>query len=215
MRECLEHELGPARLRGRLPGAGGHRRSVALEHDRHHVGGGDAVYHAVMDLREQRPAALAQSLDGPDLPERLVAVEMLSEDARRRAAELVVAARRRKGGVAQVVGEVEVGIVDPHRAAQAERYEANLLAVARDKAQLAPHHLLEPLERRYRALEDAHAAHVHRVHRTLEMQERRVHRAHPVHRSPSWSRILASTRYTPGFTDMPVWLDSTSVLCAG
>ena len=184
VRERAQHELGAARLRLRLPRVGRRRWAVALEHDRHQIGGGDAVDHAVMDLREQRPAALAQSLEHPDLPERLVAVEVLGEDARGRPAELLVAARRRKGAVAQVVGEVEVGIVHPHRTAQAERYEANLLAIARDEAELARHHLLEPLERRRRPLEDAHAADVHRVHRALEVQERRVHRAHPVHRAP-------------------------------
>src|SRR5205807_8893453 len=123
-----------------------------------------------MNLREQGPAALAQSLDRPDLPERLAAVEVLGEDAGGRAAELVAAARRGKGGVAEVVGEVEVGIIHPHRAAQAERYEANLLAIARDEAQLARDHLLEPLERPPPPLEDAHAADVHRVVRTLDLQ---------------------------------------------
>ena len=132
------HELRRRSARGRAAtGAVRLRRSLLPEHHRHQVGRRDAVDHAVVDLREQRPAVLAQSLEHPDLPERLGAVEALGEDPRGRAPQLLVAAGRRQGAVAQVVGEVEVRVVHPDRAAEAERDEADLLAVARDEAQLA------------------------------------------------------------------------------
>ena len=120
----------------------------------------------------------------------------------------------RQGAVAQVVREVEMRVVHPDRAAEAEGDEADFLAVPRDEAQLAVDHLLEILERRGRAFEDAHTPDVHRIHRPLDMEERGVHRAHPVHRSPSSSRTRASTRYACMFTDMPQWLDSISTCSA-
>ena len=43
------------------------------------------------------------------------------------AAKLLLAPGRRQGAVPQVVGEVEVGIVNPDRAAQSQRDEADLL----------------------------------------------------------------------------------------
>ena len=48
-------------------------------------------------------------------------------------AQLLLAAGRRQGGLAHVVVEVEVGVVDPDRAALAEGHEAELLAEARDE----------------------------------------------------------------------------------
>ena len=98
----------------------------------------------------------------------------------------------RKRAVPQVVGEVEVRILDPHRAPETERDEADLLPVARNQAELARDHLLEALERRRGPLEDAHAADVHRVVGPLDVEERCVHRAHPVHWRSS-SRTSART----------------------
>src|SRR3954454_6266024 len=91
-----------------------------------------------MDLRQQREAVALEPLDQPDLPERLVAVEALREDAPRERAQLLLLARHRQGGGAHVVADVERGIVDPARAALAERDERELLAVARNQMQAFP-----------------------------------------------------------------------------
>ncbi len=132
------------------------------EHDGHQVGGGDTVDHAVMDLREQRPALALQALDRPQLPQRLVAVEVLGEDAGGHLAQLLLASGLGDGGVAQVVVEAEVRIVDPHGRPDGERNGADLLAVAGHEAELAGDHRAELIERRWRPLEDADAADVHR-----------------------------------------------------
>ncbi len=157
-------------------------RGGLVEHDRHQVGGRDAVDHAVVDLRQQRPAVLAQPLDHPDLPQRLSPVQLVGEDPRGGPAQDVVGPRRRQGTVPQVVGQVEMGVVDPHGAPQPERYEANLLPVARH-ASSRPRPSPRGARTGGRTLEDAHATDVHRVVRSLDVEERRVHGAHPLHRS--------------------------------
>jgi hypothetical protein len=156
---------------------------VSEKHHRHQIRGGDAVDHAVVGLGEQRPAPAVQALDHPQLPQRLVPVEVLGEDATGHLAQLLLAARRGERGVAQMVVEAEVGIVDPHGRPRAEGHEADLLPVPRDEAELAGDHRAEILKGRRRPLEDAHAADVHRRGVVLHVQERRVDRAHPFHSS--------------------------------
>ena len=79
-------------------------------------------------------------VDEPDLPQRLGAVELLGEHAAGQLAQLLLARRRRQRGVADVVADVEVRVVDPHRARLRERRERELLAVARDLVQAALDH---------------------------------------------------------------------------
>src|SRR5579871_1553774 len=106
---------------------------------------------------------------------------MLGEDPGRRAPQDLLGPGGRQRRMAQVVGQVEVRILDPHRPTEAERHEADLLAIAGHQIELRGHHLVQPLERRCVALEDARAADVHGVVRTLDVEERGVHRAHRVH----------------------------------
>src|SRR3954454_6651720 len=167
-----------------------------------------------MDLREKRPAVLAEALDQPDLPQRLPAVEVLGKDPCGGASQDSVRSGRGKSTVPQVIGEVEVRVVDPDRTTKAERDEADFLAVTRHERELRGDHSLEVLEPRRRSFEDADTADVHRVHRPLDVQERCVHRAHPVHALTSSSSTSAITRYTRGLTDIPVWLESTSTCSA-
>ncbi|UUY02371.1 hypothetical protein LRS13_16905 [Svornostia abyssi] len=86
---------------------------VEVVHDRGDVDAADAVDERVVRLAQHRPLAIAKALDHPDLPQRPVAVEALREHAPCEPAELLVAAGMRQGGVAQVVPEVEVRVVDP------------------------------------------------------------------------------------------------------
>jgi hypothetical protein len=60
-------------------------------------------------------APVLEPLDHPDLPERSRAVERSLEKARDERLELLVRARPRHRDVTQVVVEIEVPIVDPHR----------------------------------------------------------------------------------------------------
>ena len=136
---------------------------------------GDAVDERVVRLGEQREprrglrlrgvaarsSRRAEALDEPDLPQRLRAVELLREHAAGEVLQLLLAAGRRQRGGAHVVLEVEVGVVDPHRPALAERHEAQLLAEARHQREPPLDVLEQLLVRRGLALEDRHAGDVH------------------------------------------------------
>ena len=88
----------------------------------------------VLDSMAHRPAG--QALDHPDLPQRPGAVELLRHDPAHQLAQVVVAARGGQGGVPQVVLELKVAVVDPHRAAEVEGDEADHLAVPGHERQL-------------------------------------------------------------------------------
>jgi hypothetical protein len=103
---------------------------------------------------------------------------MLREDPGGGGPQLLLGARRGHGAVAQVVADVEVGIVDPDGLAHSERDETHLLAVARREVELALDHRPQVLEGRRRSLEDADAADVHGCHVVLDVQEHRILGAH-------------------------------------
>ena len=111
------------------------RLLLGVEEDGGDVNPGDAVDHAVVGLADDREAVALQALDQPELPERLRAVELLREDPRRQHPQLLLGAGLGQRGVADVVGEVEVRIVDPDGRALAEGDEAELLAEARHEVQ--------------------------------------------------------------------------------
>jgi hypothetical protein len=78
-----------------------------------------AVDQGVVGLGDQREAVVVDAVDEPDLPQRAAAVQALGEQPPGQALELLVVARRRQPGVAQVVAQVEVRVVDPDRPALA------------------------------------------------------------------------------------------------
>ena len=177
----------------------------AQVHDhRQQVGARDAVDQRVVRLGQHGPAPVLEALDHPDLPERLGAVELLGHHPADQLAELALAARGGQRGVAQVVLDVEVRVVDPDRTPQLEGDEADLLAVARDQVELGVHHGDDVAEGRRRTLEDGHRGDVHVGHVVLDVEERRVQRAqairthrpslhgHPLERSATPGRSGAS-----------------------
>ena len=173
----------PARRRGpRRPHCG--LRSFDLggqvHDDRQQVRPRYPVDHGVMRLGHHGPAPALQPLDHPDLPEGLGPVELLGHDPPHQLAQLGLAAGGGQGGVAEVVLNVEVRVVHPHRAPQFEGDELHHLAVARDEGELGLDHGHDVIERRLRALEDGHRADVHMADAVLEVQERCVQRAQPV-----------------------------------
>ena len=91
----LERSRPPTRSASEGSGAGCHVGGPALdagrrvEDHRHQVGAGDAVDHAVVDLGDERPAAVAQALDDPRLPQRPVAVELLGHEPAHEGPQLV------------------------------------------------------------------------------------------------------------------------------
>ena len=94
--------------------------------------------------------------------------------------QLLLGPGRRKRGVAHVVGEVEVGVVDPERSSRLHRRERQLLAESRYEVQAAAHVVEEVVVARRRALEDQDGADVHVAVGALVRQERGVDRRQSV-----------------------------------
>src|SRR5437660_7678050 len=84
----------------------------------------------MMRLHQERDSIVAETLDDPKLPQRLRAIELLRHDPARERLQLSVVARVRHSRVPHVVGEIEVGIVDPDRPVH-DRYPHEPLAIAR------------------------------------------------------------------------------------
>src|SRR5690606_9751894 len=106
-----------------------------VQQDRGQVHSRQAVDHAVVDLGDDREPALGQALDHPQLPQRLGAVELLGDDAPRQLLQLIVGAGSGEAGVAYVVVEVDVVVVDPNRRRRVGD-ERQALAVAGDVLEL-------------------------------------------------------------------------------
>src|SRR5215210_5316734 len=96
-----------------------------------------------MGLRDEREAITLEPLDEPDLPQRLLLVERLGEHSPGKRAQRSLVARLGQPGVADVVAEVEVRVVDPARQADTERRRNHALAVARHEGEALPYALDE------------------------------------------------------------------------
>ena len=134
-----------------------------------------------MHLGDDRPPTVLEALHHPQLPERLLAVEGLCEDAPGQVAQLIPAARRRDRRVANVIQDLEMRVVDPHRASDAGGGETHLLPVARHERQLGGDEADEVSICRSRTLEHRHRPDVHRIVGVLDVEERRVLHAHHIH----------------------------------
>ena len=135
----------------------------------------------MVGLGDQREPLPGQALDQPQLPQRLGAVELLGEDARRHPPELILGARRGERRVAHVVLDVEGRVVDPEGPAGLGGRVGQLLAKARHEVQPALDVLEEVLVAGRRPLEDHDRADVHVARGALVGQEGDVHRAEPIH----------------------------------
>ena len=89
---------------------------VQQDHARRPVDGG------VVQLGEHRPSAVTETFDDVHLPQRAGAVHLATNDARHLLGQLVGPAGRRQADVADVVFEVEVGVVDPPWMVERERH---------------------------------------------------------------------------------------------
>ena len=95
--------------------------------------------------------------------------------------ELGVGARGRQGDVADVLGDLEVRVVDPHRGAHLQRRRGELLAQPGQQVQAAADVGDEVVVARRRALADHDRPDRHVAVRFLVGEERRVERRQPVH----------------------------------
>jgi hypothetical protein len=152
----------------------------------------------VVGLADDREPLSLESLDQPQLPERLRAIELLGEDPRREVPQLLLASGRGEGGVADVVTQVQVGVVDPDRATAAEGDEPKLLAEPGDEVQPGGDVVAELDVGRCRALEERRRGDVHVGAVALEVEERGVEPAEPVvhdfdHRTGTVTRVTDSS----------------------
>jgi hypothetical protein len=169
-----------------------------IEYRRHQVGAADAIHHAVVHLREQRPAAALDALQEPGLPQRPVAIQPLREDPPRQLAQLPGPPRLRHRGVPHVVADLEVLVVGPGRVEDMQRHRANDLAVARHQRELRREQPGDIPVGGGGALEDHERAKVHRHVLVLDEEEPSVERAHPLHGlSASRRRLLLAALPPP------------------
>ena len=140
----------------------------------------DTVDERVVGLGEKREPAAFDALHEPHLPQRPVAPQMVGEDAAGEHLQLVLAPRRRQRGVAHVVAQVEVLVVDPARAGLGERNLRQALPIARHQAETRVDVRQQPIVRGRVSGEDQRTTHVHVRRSVLQMQERCVQRAEPI-----------------------------------
>ena len=147
-----------------------------------------------MQLRDERLVAVVEALDDVRLPQRLAAVERTARDVGRERGELTRAARRGKRGAAQVVVEVEVGVVDPRGHVEAERHLDEAAAQRRHEMEAIleerPHPLVElgGAARNRRRVDHGDADDLHVCRRGLEGEEGGIEPGQVLHRRSSRRR---------------------------
>ena len=136
----------------------------------------------MVGLRDDRDAAALEALHEIHLPEGAAAVEPARHEPADQLAQLRVGAGPGQRRAADVEGDVEVGVVHPHRAREVSRHRADLLPVARHQADpvLDQRDQAVVVEALLGRLEDREAADVHRRRRLLQVEEGHVERAQPV-----------------------------------
>ena len=106
---------------GDVGGSGRRRGRLEVEEHREQRGAGHPVHGGMVHLGDDGDALVGQALDDPHLPQRLGPVELVTGDVAGQVGQLAQAAGTGHGRPPHVVVDVEVGVVDPHRMAQAER----------------------------------------------------------------------------------------------
>src|SRR4029453_17935339 len=103
-------------LRGRFRG----RMRLEGEDLGHQVDAQHAVDRRVVHLGDDGDVTVLETLDDPQLPQRAAPIEWTPGDLGRQLGELVEAPRRGYRGPPAVIVEIEVGVLDPARAVDAE-----------------------------------------------------------------------------------------------
>ena len=145
--------------RGRVGG----RIGLEVEQLLRDAGAGDAVHEAVVELRDQRHLAADDAVDVPHLPQRPAPIELVAHEHAEEVADLPPPARRRDRDAAEVLVDVEVLVLDPHRPVEVERDLLELPAELRHPGQSlqerAPD-LVEPEAIRFRRIDQREPADV-------------------------------------------------------
>ena len=132
-----QHELTVARLTRRDPDVLTELRRLrgAIGNDVADLERRHPVHQRLVRFGVDGDAIAGQALDQIHLPQRPRLVQWPRAEPGDELVQLRVAARRRQRRPPDVVGDVEVAVVDPDRAGQPQRHLAHLLAVARDLRQ--------------------------------------------------------------------------------
>src|SRR5258708_810710 len=149
----------------------------------------------MVHLGDQRPPALAQAVDQPVLPERVIAVQPLRHYPGHQGVQVLIAARRRKRGLPQLVPKVEIRIIDPDRPPEDGRTRAELLRVDRELREAGFEHGPDLFIGRRRTLEhrDGPDREGGVLVLVLRVDELGVHRLQSLHRA---SRPAATSRFS-------------------
>ena len=194
------HERRAARLVAARGGGGGAACRIARwggrgrivedqVRDRHAA---DAVDEAVVDLRDEAPAAAGEAVEQRDLPQGPAAVEPVGVEVRQPVEQLGVAARSGQGRVAHVGGDVEVRVRLPVRPAQPARVRV------REPLAEARHRLQAPVEQRAHVLDRRDAPARQRVehHRPADVHVRAlVGLLQLEERGIEWCELLSGHAY--------------------
>ncbi len=136
----------------------------------------------MVGLGDQGDPAAGKALDQVDLPHRAVPVQPSGHQPADEFAQLRVAARPGQRGAADMVGDVEVTVVDPDRVREVTGHALDLLPVAGNQSDpgLDQGDELVVVEAGVRWLERDQPPDVHRGRRLLQVEERHVERAEPI-----------------------------------
>jgi len=171
---------------GLVEALGGGRLDVEQVHQE--VGTGGTVDGAVVDLGDDADATVLEALDDPHLPQRAIAVELAAGDLPGELTQLAAPARGRGADAPQVVVEVEVLVLDPHRVVEAEGDLGEAAVEQRRHVQPGADELLDLVERvapGHGGRVDHHGhGHVHVVRGRLEVEEGGVETGQAFHGDP-------------------------------
>ena len=150
---------------------------------------GDAVGQGVMDLAEYRDPAVGQALDQIHLPQRPASVQGRARDPADRFVELAASARSVHLAVPDVVVEVDLGVLPPHRMVELERNVDQLIAERIEPVEPAVDDLAQLLDPEFRTAEIVELDHrqLQRVHvhvLGLAVQQHSVPTAKSLHTTP-------------------------------
>jgi hypothetical protein len=167
---------------------------VRFQRLRHLVGRRDAVGQHVMDLVDDRDPVICQTLGDIHLPQRTAPIERCAGDLADQLIELPTSARSGHACTAEVVIQVDVVVLHPHRMVQLQRDVYELAAKRRQRHQPRIGRAAEQIEA-VSTLQAGHVEHadLQRMHvdfGCLAVQHQRVYAIKSPHAPPVRQRPL-------------------------
>ena len=192
----------------------------------HQVRRGDAVGERVVDLAHHRDPVVGQALDEVHLPQRAVPVQRGAGDLPDRLVQLAATARGGQLEGPDVVVEIDVAVLPPHRMVELERDVDQLVAQRHQLVHPAGDDLAKRVDVESATVfvefddRDLDGVHVHV--RRFAVQQHRIPAAQPFHRCPlphrgdlTQRRAAQITSFAPiGALLRWTWLRNSDVACA-